>query len=88
MLPKSLKGYEYCVTFIDDFSNKTIYFLKTNDELFSCFQDLKALVENTTGRKVKVLRLNNVGEYIGKELQGFYTRVGIKKEWMMSYNLQ
>ena len=36
MSTKSLRGYEYYVTFIDDFSRKTwIYFLKTKDEVFS-----------------------------------------------------
>jgi hypothetical protein len=34
MSMKSLRGYEYYVTFIDDFSKKTwIYFLKTKDEV-------------------------------------------------------
>ena len=33
---KSLRGYEYYVTFIDDFSRKTwIHFLKAKDEVFS-----------------------------------------------------
>jgi hypothetical protein len=37
----------YYVSFIDDFSHKTwIYFLKTKDEVFSRFQEFKALVEN------------------------------------------
>jgi hypothetical protein len=43
----SLSGYEYYVTFIDDHSRKTwIYFMKTKDEVFSQFQEFKALVEN------------------------------------------
>lgn len=53
---KSLKGYEYFMTFIDDVSRKTwIYFLKARHEVFSRFQQFKALVENLTGRKIKVL---------------------------------
>lgn len=36
MSTRSLKGYEYFVTFIDYYSRKTrIYFLKTKDEVFS-----------------------------------------------------
>ena len=66
MPTKSLRGYEYYVTFIDDFSRKTwIYFLKTKDEVFSRFQEFKALVENSTGRKIKVLRSEYGGEYKG-----------------------
>ena len=89
MPTKSLRGYEYYVTFIDDFSRKTwIYFLKTKDEVFSLFQEFKALVENSTGRKIKVLRSDNGGEYKGNVFQEFYTREGIKREWTIPYNPQ
>lgn len=61
---KSLRGYEYFVRFIDDFSKKTwIYFLKTKDEVFNCLQEFKALVDNMTGRKIKVLCIDNGGKY-------------------------
>ena len=40
----SLSGYEYYVTFIDDYSKKTwIYFLKTKSEVFGKFKEFKAL---------------------------------------------
>lgn len=56
MSMKSHRGYDYFVTFIDDFSKKTwIYFLKTKDEVFSHFQEFKDLVENSTSRNIKVL---------------------------------
>ena len=51
----SLRGYEYYVTFIDDYSRKTwIYFLKSKkfEEVLQRFQEFKALVENQTGRKI------------------------------------
>ena len=49
----SLRGYEYYVVFIDDFSRKTwIFFLKAKAEVFRCFKEFKALVENQTGRKL------------------------------------
>ena len=47
----SLRGYEYYVTFIDDYSRKTwIYFLKSkkSEEVLQRFQEFKALVENQT----------------------------------------
>jgi len=68
MSTSSLRGYKYFITFIDDFSKKTwIYFLKTKDEAFSHFQEFKSIVENVIGRKMKVIQLENGGEYIGKE---------------------
>ena len=60
----SLSGYEYYVLFIDDHSRKTwIYFFETKSEVFKPFQNFKALVETQTGRKIKVLRSDNGGEY-------------------------
>ena len=39
MSSKSLSGYAYYVSFIDDFSRKTwIYFMKNKDEVFSKFK--------------------------------------------------
>jgi len=63
MSTRALSGGKYFVTFIDDHSRKTwIYFLKTKDEVFDQFREFKALVENMTGKKIKVLRSNNGGE--------------------------
>ena len=60
----SLGGYEYYVIFIDDYSRRTwIYFLKTKGEVFIHFKEFKALVEKQTGRKIRVLRSDNGGEY-------------------------
>ena len=70
----SLRGFEYYVTFIDDHSRKIwIYFLKSkkSEGVLQRFQEFKALVENQTGRKVRVLRSNNGGEYTSKEFDGF-----------------
>ena len=62
-----LSGYEYYVTFIDDYSRKTwIYFLKTKSELFRKFKELKALIENHLERIIKILRSYNGGEYTSK----------------------
>jgi hypothetical protein len=85
----SLSGYHYYVTFIDDSSRKTwIYFMKTKDEVFSRFQEFKALVENQTGRKIRVLRFDNGGEYTSNDFKSFCTWVGIKRELIVPYNPQ
>jgi hypothetical protein len=51
------------VSFIDDYSYKTwVYFLKSKDEVLRKFKEFKALVENLSERKIKILRLDNGGE--------------------------
>ena len=50
----SFSGYNYCVTFIDDYSRKTwIFFLKAKSEVFERFREFKTLVENPIGKKFK-----------------------------------
>ena len=76
---KSLRGSLYYVTFIDDFSRKTwIYFMNTKDEVFDKFQEFKAKVENLKGKKIKILRSDNEGEYTSKELVAFCKEVGLR----------
>jgi hypothetical protein len=72
MVP-SLGKFVYYVIFIDDYSRKTwIYFLKAKDEVFSKFQEFKALVENLSISKIKILRLVNGGEYTSNDFKYFY----------------
>lgn len=48
--------YVYYITFVDDYSRKTwIYFLKGKDEVFNKFKEYKALVENLSEKKIKIL---------------------------------
>ena len=57
MVP-SLEVSRYYVSFIDNFSRMTwIYFLKKKLEVFERFLELKALMENQTNNKIKVLKL-------------------------------
>jgi len=87
MSTKSLSGAEYFVTFNDDHSRKTwIYFLRTKDEVSDRFKEFKSLVENLTGKRIKVLRLDNGGEYIDKDFTNFCAEEGIRREWTTPYN--
>ena len=78
----SLIGFEYYVTFIDDHSKKTwIYFLKRkkSEEVLQRFQEFKALVENQTGTKIRVLRLDNGSGYTSKDFDGYCRQEGIRR---------
>ena len=77
----SLSGYEYYVTFIDDYSRKTwIYFLKAKDEVFGKFKEFKALIENHSERRIKTLRIDDGGEYNSKYFESFCKEAGIKRK--------
>jgi len=76
-----VKCASYYETFIDDFSKKTwIYFMRTKDEVFSKFKEFKDQVENMTGKKIKVLRIDNGGEYTSNEFIDFCKEAGIKRK--------
>jgi hypothetical protein len=63
MPSSSIRGYVYYVSFIDDYSRKTwIYFLKSKYDVFNKFKEFKALIENLSKRKIKILRSDNGGE--------------------------
>ena len=75
MTVASLGGYHYYVTFIDDYSRKTwIHFVKTkeSEEVLNKFKEFKAQVKNLSGKRIKVLRSNNDGEYSSTEFNDFY----------------
>ena len=74
----------YFITYIDDYSQKTwIYFLKSkeSDEVLDRFQEFRALVENQSGKKIKVLRSDNGGEYTSGDFIDFCSEAGIKREF-------
>ena len=78
-------------TFINDYSRKTwIYFLKTkeSEEVLSKFKEFKAQVKNLSGKRIKILRSDNGGEYTYTEFNDFCKEAGIKRELTVPYNPQ
>ena len=45
-------------------------------------------MENLTGKKIKVLRSDNGGEYVDKDFADFCSKEGIRREWADPYNLE
>jgi transposase InsO family protein len=70
-------GYVYYVSFINDYSRKRPGYISYL-EVFSKFKEFKALIENLSERKIKILRSDNGGEYTSKEFVSFCRDVGIK----------
>jgi hypothetical protein len=72
MTRRSLSGCEYYLTFIEDYSRKTwISFLKAKSEVFTQFQEFRALVENQSTKRIKVLWSDNGGEYSLRQFVDF-----------------
>ena len=52
----SMNGSRYVLTFIDDFSRYTwVFFIKKKSEVLEKFTELKALIENASGKNIKIL---------------------------------
>jgi len=90
MSATSLRGYVYYLSFNDDYSRKTwiIYFLKSKDEVFKKFKEFKAIIENLSERKIKILRSDTGGEFTSNEFKYFCKEVEIKREFSTPYNPQ
>jgi transposase InsO family protein len=83
MSSSSINGYVYYVSFM-------IILIKYLDifEVFNKIKEFKALIENLSERKIKILRSDNGGEYTSKDFVSFCRDVGIKRELTTPYNPQ
>ena len=69
---------KYFVTFVDDYSRYIhVYFIKSKDEVLQKFKEFAKYAANTTGKKVKVLRSDNGGEYCLKAFKAYLKESGI-----------
>ena len=85
----SLGKSVYYVSFIDEFSRNTwIYFLRNKSKVFDKFKEFKALVENQTEKKIKVLRTDNGGEFCKKEFEEFCKKCDIAWQKTTPYTPQ
>ena len=85
----SMNGSRYLLTFIDDFSRYTwIFFLKKKSKVCEKFSQLKALIENASGIKIKILRYDNGGEYVSNYLLHIFSQSGIQVQHSIPYTPQ
>ena len=77
---KSLGGASYVLTLFNDFSRMNFgYLLEHKDQTFESLKVFKAFIENQTNLKIKMLRLDNGGEYSSNEFNEFCAKYGIKR---------
>ncbi|CAL8117260.1 unnamed protein product [Prunus armeniaca] len=55
--------------------------MKEKSEVFTKFKEWKAEVENLTGRKIKILRSDNGGEYKDSKFLEFCKSEGVKRHF-------
>ena len=57
-----------------------MYILKSKSQVFEKFVEWKALVETSSGRKLKILRSDNGGEYTSAEFIAYLKKEGVRHE--------
>ena len=57
-----------------------MYILKSKSQVFEKFVEWKALVETSSGRKLKTLRSDNGGEYTLAEFTAYLKKEGVRHE--------
>lgn len=71
-------GYEYFITFTDDYSRfGYVYLMKRKSETFEKFKEFKAKVENQLGKCIKAIRSDRDGEYLLRDFKDYLTENGI-----------
>ena len=77
----SRQGYNYFVTFTDDYSRKVfVVGLQEKSEVLQNFKELLARLELQTGQKLKVIRTDGGGEYTGKQFESYLKERGTHHE--------
>ena len=85
----SMNGSRYVLTFIDYFSRYTcVFFIKKKSEFCEKITELKALIENPSSKKIKILRYDNGGEYISNDFLHICSQIGIHIQHSVPYTPQ
>ena len=75
-------GYQYFITFTDDFSRYGyVYLMRHKSESFEKFKEFKNEVENQLDKKIKILRSDRGGEYLSHEFGDYLKEYGIVSQF-------
>src|SRR5271170_13795 len=82
---QSISGAHYLLTFIDDATRYvTVYSIANKSDTFNQFVDHLTLVENQSGKSLKILRSDGGSEYINSEMGNYLAKKGICHETTVS----
>lgn len=77
----SVQGARYFVLFKDDFSGyRVVFFIKHKNEILECFKEFCRLSKNKFGNSVKILHVDNGGEYCNEDFRAYLSQCGIELE--------
>jgi transposase InsO family protein len=65
-----------------------VYLLKRKDDIFIVFKQFRDLVEKSTGRSIKCLRIDNGGEYTSIEFKNYFKEARIERHKTTAYTPQ
>ncbi|KAI9180050.1 hypothetical protein LWI28_000646 [Acer negundo] len=75
-------GYEYFITFTDDYSRfGYVYLMRHKSDAFDMFKAFKAEVENQLEKHIKILRSDRGGEYLSGDFQQYLIDNGIVSQF-------
>ena len=68
-------GYEYFITFTDDYSRfGYVYLMKRESKAFEKFKEFKAEVKNQLGKRIKAIRSDRGGKYLLGYFKDYLTK--------------
>ena len=78
MSTQAKEGYEYFITFTDDYSRYGyVYLMRQMSEAFEKFKDFRPKVENQLGKHIKVIRSDCGREYLLGDFKDYLIQNGI-----------
>ncbi|KAA0036106.1 gag/pol protein [Cucumis melo var. makuwa] len=81
MNAKARGGYEYFISFIDDYSRYGhVYLIHNKSDSFEKFKEYKAQVENESGKTIKTFQSDRGGEYMDLRFQDYLIEHGIQSQ--------
>jgi hypothetical protein len=87
--PETLGGNKYFMLVVDDSTRwMSVFFLKTKDQAAAAFVRYKAVAENSSGNKIKVVRSDRGGEFLASAFKNICEEAGIRRHFTAPYSPQ